>query len=396
MKNLTTLFAASLLLFSSASFAAPPKGEFGNNCTNGLSKQTFHATTCEINEVYKGKTYCFSNEGARDSFLFDPQAMIDKAAIFYAKNSAPAAKPTMGDAAPDAEREKITQANAMKQINSKTCDLSNKDAGYLEFDKLDLRHCKMVNTSFFGAYLREANLSGANMQNSYLNLARIEGANLSKANLTGATIFQAIFDKANFEGANLTNARMIGTLGAVNMSGANISKGRFGLDIGNQPMGAMRFDAIGGNFANTNFEGADINRSNFRFANLRGANLRGTDLFRADFSKADLTGADITGAKMGESILDGAIMTDVKGLEAIKGYDEAKGKCVNCTIVAKAAEVPTAKKQQEQLVEKPATNTSENLSSKVPQTKVTNKMSDKDMMLAENPAKSFCRQGSRF
>jgi uncharacterized protein YjbI with pentapeptide repeats len=99
-------------------------------------------------------------------------------------------------------------------------------------------------------------------------------------------------------------------------------------------MGAMRFDAIGGNFANTNFEGADINRSNFRFANFRGANLRNTDLFRADFSKADLTGADITGAKMGEAVLDETIMTNVKGLEAIKGYDEAKGKCIDCAMVA--------------------------------------------------------------
>lgn len=365
MQHLIKILAASALVFSSFTYAAEVKGEFGNNCTNGLSRNTFHATNCSINEVYKGKTYCFSNEGARDSFLFDPQAMIDKAAIFYAKTPAP-----------DAEREKITQADALKQINSKTCDLSNKDAGYLEFDKLDLRHCKMVNTSFFGAYLREANLSGANMQNSYLNLARIEGANLSKADLTGATIFQAIFDKANFEGANLTNARMIGTLGAVNMSGANISKGRFGLDIGNQPMGAMRFDAIGGNFANTNFEGADINRSNFRFANLRNANLRNTDLFRADFSKADLTGADITGAKMGEAVLDGTIMTEVKGLEAIKGYDVAKGKCVNCALVAVTPENDKI----------PEINSSSG----------TKSLSDAALMTAENPAKEMCRMGARY
>jgi uncharacterized protein YjbI with pentapeptide repeats len=375
MKHLTKILA-SCLLFSSLGFAAePPKGEFGNNCTNGLSKNTFHATNCAINEVYKGKTYCFSNEGARDSFLFDQDNMIAKAAIFYAKNTDPAKSA-------DAEREKISQADAIRQINSKTCDLSNKDAGYLAFDKLDLHHCNMANTSFFGAYLREANLSGANMQNSYLNLARIEGANLSKTDLTGATIFQAIFDKANFEGANLTNARMIGTLGAVNMSGANISKGRFGLDIGNQPMGAMRFDAIGGNFANTNFEGADINRSNFRFANLRGANLRGTDLFRADFSKADLTGADITGAKMGEAILDGTIMTDVKGLEAIKGYDEAKGKCVNCALVA-----VTPKNDKTSKINK-SIETNKELE--------TQKLSDAALMTAENPAKEMCRMGAKY
>ena len=349
------LFA--VLLASSVAFGAAPvqlaqvHGEFADNCTNGLSKETFHATNCAINEVYKGKTYCFSNEGARDSFLFDPQAMIDKASIFYAKNK-------------EVDREKITQADALKQINSKTCDLSNKDAGYLVFNKMDLSQCNMQNVSFFGAELMGANLSGANLQGAYLNLARLENANLSKANLTNATIFQAIFSKTNFEGANLTNARMIGTLGDVNMANATIKKGRFGLDIGNQPMGAMRFDAIGGKFAKTNFEGADINRSNFKFADLKGANLRNTDLFRADFSKADVTGADITGAKMGEAVLDETIMTDVKGLEAIKGYDEAKGKCINCSVMA---EVPATKK-----------------------------LSKLDLMTAENPAKSFCRQGARF
>ncbi len=352
MRILKILLVGVMLLFSSITFA----GEFGDHCTTSLSKGVLTKTKCEINELYKGKAYCFGNAGARDSFLLDPDNIIAKAAEFYAKNAEP-------------EREKITQADALKQINSKTCDLSNKDAGYLEFDKMDLRHCKMVNTSFFGAYLREANLSGANMQKSYLNLARLEGANLSKADLTDATIFQAIFDKVNFQGANLTNARMIGTLGNVDMSGATIKNGRFGLDIGNQPMGAMRFDAIGGNFANTNFEGADINRSNFRFANLRGANLRNTDLFRADFSKADLTGADITGAKMGEAVLDGTIMTDVKGLEAIKGYDEAKGNCVNCAVLAT----------------KPETKATE-----------VQKVAEADLMTAENPAKSFCRMGARF
>jgi len=297
--------------------------------TNALSKQSFHETKCEINELFKGKTYCFSNEGSRDSFLFDQKGMIAKAEKFYTANKAQVT---------EVERIKISQEAAAVQINSKSCDLSNKDAGYLNFDGLDLRHCNMYNTSFFGAYLRGADLRGANMQKSYLNLACLENTNLSGANLTGATIFQTIFDKTNFAGANLTNARMIGTLGNVDMSNATIKHGRYGLDIGNQPMGAMRFDAIGGKFTNTNFEDSDLSRSNLKFADLRGANLRNTDLFRADLSKADLTGADITGAKMGEAILDDTIMTGVKGFEAIKGYDEAKGKCIDCIVKLDEAE----------------------------------------------------------
>jgi len=325
MNKIKTIILLASLSFTGLALA----GEFDDNCTNSLSKNTFHKTKCEISEIFGGKTYCFSNESARNAFLSNPQDMIDKATKFYKKNAADNKEPV---------REKISQADALAQINSKTCDLSNKDAGYLVFNGMDLSHCNMQNVSFFGAELMGATLKGANLQGAYLNLARLENADLSSANLTNATIFQAIFDKTNFQGANLTNARMIGTLGNVNMSDATIIKGRFGLDIGNQPMGAMRFDAIGGKFSNTNFEGADINRSNFKFADFRNANLRNTDLFRADFSKADLTGADITGAKMDEAILDETIMTNVKGLEAIKGYDEAKGKCIDCTIKAKMVE----------------------------------------------------------
>lgn len=321
-------------------------GEFADNCTTGLSDGVMVKTKCEINTLYKNKTYCFGSQASRETFLLSPDTIIDKANVFYAKNAEPI-------------REKISQADALQQINSKTCDLSNKDAGYLIFNGMDLSHCNMQNISFFGAELMGAKLRGANLQGAYLNLARLENADLSNTNLSNATIFQAIFDKTNFQGANLTNARMIGTLGNVNMSEATIAQGRFGLDIGNQPMGAMRFDAVGGKFNNSNFEGADINRSNFKFADFRNANLRNTDLFRADFSKADLTGADITGAKLGEAILDETIMTNVKGLEAIIGYDESKGKCVDC--------------------------------------KITMKLSQADMMSAENPATKLCHiRGAKY
>jgi uncharacterized protein YjbI with pentapeptide repeats len=298
--------------------------ELGDNCTTSLSIGQMSKTKCEISDVYDGKTYCFGSEEAKAEYLKDPKATIMKAAAFYARNAEPV-------------REKISQADAVKQIQSKECDLSDKDAGYLELDGMDLRHCKMVNTSFFGAYLRGANLSGANLQRAYLNLARLENANLAGADLTNATIFQAIFDKTSFKGANLTNARVIGTLGAVDMSGANIKNGRFGLDIGNQPMGAMRFDAVGGKFANANFAGADINRSNLQFSDLRNADLSNTNLFRADLSKVDLTGANLTGADLNEADLDGTIFTDVKGLASVKGMATTKGKCVDCRVPTAAA-----------------------------------------------------------
>ncbi|HWU82384.1 MAG TPA: pentapeptide repeat-containing protein [Methylophilaceae bacterium] len=314
--------AATLALWAGLTNA----GEFGDHCTNSLAADVMVETDCSNNSLFDGKTYCFSSKKSKAAFdsADNKSEIVAKASANYAKAS-------------EHPRVKISQADALAAIKSEDCDLSDKDLGYLELDGMDLRHCRMVNTSFFGAYLRGANLSGANLQDAYLNLARLEKADLSGANLTNATIFQAIFDQTNFHGANLTNARMIGTLGNVDMRDANVDKGRFGLDIGNQPMGAMRFDAVGGKFAHTNFEGADINRANLQFADFRGANLRHTDLFRADLSKADLTGADITGANLKEAVLDGTVMTDVKGLAAIEGYDIKKGKCIDCNVTASAA-----------------------------------------------------------
>jgi len=312
MRTSGVVFSVLLAISGTAGAA-----EMGDNCTVGLSMGQMMKTDCSVKTDYKDKTYCFSSEDAKKTFMADADAIIKKAKAFHDKNT-------------ETEREKISQTDALKQIQSKSCDLSNKDMGYLEFDGMDLRHCKLVNASFFGAYLRGANLSGADMQRAYLNLARLENTNLSGANLTDAIIFQAIFDKTNFAGANLTNARVIGTLGAVDMSGINAKNGRFGLDIGNQPMGQMKFDSVGGKFAKANFEGADLNIASFRFADMTGANLKNANLHRADLINADLTGADLTGADLTDADVDGAIFKNAKGLSTVKGMASVKGKCVDC------------------------------------------------------------------
>ncbi len=312
-----------VLLFSTVSYTAD-SGAFDNHCTYALSKNVYKKTDCSINEVYKGQKYCFSLESSRDSFLLDPDPMISKAKKFYANKS-------------EVARVKISQSEALAQINSQSCDLSNKDVGYLDFKGLDLSHCNMQNIGFFGADLRGAKLIGANLRNAYLNLARIEEANFSESDLSNATIFQPIFGNTSFKNAILNNARVIGTLGKVDMSGADARNGRFGLDVGNQPMGQMKFDSVGGNFEGANFEGADLNIAAFTFGNLKGANLRNTNLYRADLVSADLTGADLTGADLTDADVDNANFKDVKGLSTVKGFDQVEGQCNNCTVSATQA-----------------------------------------------------------
>ena len=311
---------AIFLMFTTTLYAAEPPVAFKGECTTSLSKGMTNQTKCSVSEVFDGKTYCFGSEGSKASFLADPAKTIAKAEAFYAKTTT------------EPVREKITQEQALVIINSKTCDLSNKDLSSLNLSNMLLSHCKMQNVSLFGTDLRGSSLKGADLQGSFLNLARLENADLSETNLTNASIYQAIFDKTNFHGANLTNARMIGPLGNVDMIGAIVKNGQFGVDIGNQPMGQMRFDSVAGKFQNANFEAADINRGNFSFADLRGANLRGVNMFRSDLTQADLTGADLTGANMEEAVVDDANFKDVKGLNTVKGFALVKGKCKNCAI----------------------------------------------------------------
>ena len=292
--------------------------EFKNFCTTSLSEGSFTLTDCSVSQEFDGKTYCFGTQKGKDIFLENPQEVIQKAEVFFST--------TFND-----ERKKITQEEVDDILdNDPECDLSNLDVGYLNFSGKDLTHCKMVNISFFGADLRGANLSGANLQRAYLNLARLEETNFNGANLAMATIFQPIFGNTSFRNAILKGVRLIGTLGKVDMSGADVSDADLGLDVGNQPMGQMKFDSTGGNFENTNFENTNLNIASFKFANMRGANLKNTNLNRAELIQADLTGADLTGADFNEAEVKNADFKDVIGLDSVKNWDKKQGSCLNC------------------------------------------------------------------
>ena len=120
--------------------------------------------------------------------------------------------------------------------------------------------------------LRHANLGGANLIGSNLQLADLRHANLGGANLVGANLVGANFRLADFLGATLRRA----DLRHANLGGVDLGLG----DLGDANLGA---------------------------ADLSGANLH----------RANLGGADLTGAIFGGTALGNVDLSDVKGLEKV-------------------------------------------------------------------------------
>lgn len=83
MKTIQVLFAASALAFSVSTLA----GEFKNECAWGLANDKHVSTDCKVNAVTNGgKTYCFSSESARDSFMKDPVVNAKKATDVFGRS----------------------------------------------------------------------------------------------------------------------------------------------------------------------------------------------------------------------------------------------------------------------------------------------------------------------
>ena len=81
-----TVALAGALSLALATGALAATGEFNNMCAEGLALHKEIKTDCSVNTVYKGKTYCFGSEQAKQDFMKDPAANLAKAEQFYSKH----------------------------------------------------------------------------------------------------------------------------------------------------------------------------------------------------------------------------------------------------------------------------------------------------------------------
>ena len=91
VSRLVAIQAAALLLGLSAGAALAEdaaEGEFDGECVMGLALGKDIQTDCSVSTLYKGKTYCFGNETARDLFLKRPEDFLLQAHIYYSSKQA--------------------------------------------------------------------------------------------------------------------------------------------------------------------------------------------------------------------------------------------------------------------------------------------------------------------
>jgi YHS domain-containing protein len=82
--SIASLVAAGLLSACATTPPGPVRGEFWNQCTTGLAMGQHIYTDCSINtKSPDGKTLCFGNQAAKDSYAKDPTGTLAKAKQFW-------------------------------------------------------------------------------------------------------------------------------------------------------------------------------------------------------------------------------------------------------------------------------------------------------------------------
>lgn len=193
----------------------------------------------------------------------------------------------------------------------------------------DLHEAKIARADLRGAQLDRTDLSGAdmtraNLSNSVISQAQLRDTDFTGANLSGASfcrgsetewlcsdLTDAVFFGADLRGANLSNADLRNVLFCDH--GYDTSYRRE-LGIKN-PCATLQGTTLDGtNLQSVNLQDADLSDANLDVANLRHADLRHANLRNASFGYTDLSYANLTGADLTGSDLTNAILEGTEGL----------------------------------------------------------------------------------
>lgn len=208
----------------------------------------------------------------------------------------------------------------------KGAHLNNTNFRYAQAYGVFLVNSHLWRADFRGAFLSEADLRGAdlgqsNLHSAILDRAQMTHANLDRAELDGANLTRADLRGVNLSYASLANATMIDA----RLDGASLYSARLG-DTTLIRASLEKTDFRDSHLEGANLEHADMKEAYLWSAKLTGAHLAFAQLASAIFIDANLRGADLHGAQflgtvltnadLHDSILDGADLRGVLGLNA--------------------------------------------------------------------------------
>ena len=198
--------------------------------------------------------------------------------------------------------------------------------------------------NFRGAYLGDANLTGADFSDADLSRAYLGDANLTGVNFSNANLSDANLGDANLSGADLSCADLsCADLSSTNLSGTNLSCANLSrADLNRADLSSANLNHAKLSHANlshadlssTNLSHADLSNAILFGANLSEANLSSVSLNHADLCRADLSGADLrhailNGSNLSDTILFSTNLSDAILIAADLSYAKLNGAKLN-------------------------------------------------------------------
>ncbi|MGO4527477.1 pentapeptide repeat-containing protein [Paenibacillus sp. 2TAF8] len=140
----------------------------------------------------------------------------------------------------------------------------------LGLDEIDFRHIDLSGYPLDQAYLTECAFDGMNLEHMDMSSSLLCSSSFTKSNLVNADFYKADLSYANFTDADAQGAR---------------------------------------------FAKADLSESVFINTNLTNAMLISSSLYLTDLRNANMNHADISSASFRETLLQGATLTGLQGIE---------------------------------------------------------------------------------
>jgi uncharacterized protein YjbI with pentapeptide repeats len=187
--------------------------------------------------------------------------------------------------------------------SSAILELTNANLKSLILNGLNDEECEGIN-------LKNANLSGSDLQEADFTLVQLTEANFSCVNLSNSKFSSCDLDNVNLSGANLSHSKMClcgfsgGNLSNANMLNADFSCSEFvGTNLAHSNLSNSVFSCaefMNADLQHVNFENADLSDVDLTGADLSYANLTNANLVDAKLTNVNFNGANLSGAKIHE------------------------------------------------------------------------------------------------